>query len=142
MAFCNYEYYKNEYLGNLIAEADFPRLAMRASEKLNTITYGRLHIVGEHIKFIEGCIDTFLDEWTEEKIRKCTCAIADHLYDVEMANNAMRQAGAVGVKSVSSGSESISFSDVTVNSMQNLNSEIYQIGKEYLTSTGLLYAGW
>lgn len=142
MSFCNFEFYKNEYLGNQIAEADFPRLAMRASEKLNTITYGRLHVVGEHIKFIEGCIDTFLDEWTEEKIRKCTCAIAEKLNDVEIAKNAMRQAGGVGVKSISSGSESISFDDVAVNSEKNLNSEIYDIGKEYLTSTGLLYAGW
>lgn len=60
--------------------------------------------------------------------------------DVEMANNAMRQAGGVGVKSISSGSESISFSDVV--SPKDLNNEIYAIGKEYLTSTGLLYAGW
>lgn len=140
MAFCDYEFYKNEYLGNLITEAEFPRLAMRASERLNYITYGRLHIVGEHIKFVEGCIDTFVDEWTEEKIKKCTCAIAEKINDVDMANQAMRQAGGVGVKSVSSGSESISFSDVV--SPKDLNNEIYAIGKEYLTSTGLLYAGW
>lgn len=142
MAFCNFEYYKTKYMGNQIAEADFPRLAMRASEKLNYITYGRLHVVGDHIKFVEGCIDTFVDEWTEEKIKNCTCAIAEKLNDVEIAKNAMRQAGGVGVKSISSGSESISFDDVAVNSEKNLNSEIYDIGKEYLTSTGLLYAGW
>lgn len=140
MAFCDYEFYKSEYLGNLITEADFPRLAMRASERLNYITYGRLHIVGEHIKFVEGCINTFVDEWTEDKIKKCTCAIAEKLNDVDMANQAMRQAGGVGVKSISSGSESISFSDVV--SPKDLNNEIYAIGKEYLTSTGLLYAGW
>lgn len=142
MAFCNYEFYKNEYLGNLIAEEDFPRLAMRATQKLNLITYGRLYVTEDGIKFCEGIIDVLLDDETQDKIKKCMCALAELLSDVDMANNAMRQAGAVGVKSVSSGSESISFSDVAVNSSKNLNSEIYQIGKEYLTSTGLLYAGW
>ena len=29
MAYCDYDFYTNKYLGNVITEADFPRLAER-----------------------------------------------------------------------------------------------------------------
>lgn len=41
MIYADFEYYKTQYIGNLIAEADFPRLAKRASEFLDYYTLGR-----------------------------------------------------------------------------------------------------
>ena len=41
MAYADYEYYKDTYLGTAIKEADFPRLALRASSFLDYYTQGR-----------------------------------------------------------------------------------------------------
>lgn len=49
MAYCDYDFYKNEYLGNVVAEVDFPRLAERASEKIDMLTFERIEEVDGRI---------------------------------------------------------------------------------------------
>ena len=41
MAYADYEYYKNTYLGTAIKEDDFPRLSLRASSFLDYYTQGK-----------------------------------------------------------------------------------------------------
>lgn len=41
MAYADFEYYQNTYLGTSILEADFPRLSLRASSFLDYYTQGR-----------------------------------------------------------------------------------------------------
>ena len=41
MIYADYEFYKTEYFGVAISEADFPRLARRASSYIDYITMGR-----------------------------------------------------------------------------------------------------
>ena len=125
MAYCNYDYYANEYMGNVIAEADFPRLAEKASAKLDVITFNRL-------------VDEIPTEY-EKKVKDATCAIAEQIADAELSAQSIRNSGGGIVASVSSGSESISFRQ---NQPTNeLNKTYYTIAQEYLTGTGLLYAG-
>ena len=42
MAYTDFEFYTTTYHGNVVPEADFPRLADRASDFLDVITFERL----------------------------------------------------------------------------------------------------
>lgn len=109
MAYADYKFYIESF-GNVVPEADFPRLSERASDFIDLITHGRL---------VNG-LPT--NEYFQKRIKKAVCSLAEILYQIELAEkNAVNQASAnltdtnVGnistgvVTSVSSGSESISY---------------------------------
>lgn len=129
MAYVDYEFYTTKYYGNVIAEKDFPRLSERASDKIDTLTFGRL-----------GNFPT--DEDVIVKVKKCVCALAEQIADIELSKNMQRQSGGSNVASVSSGSESISFrADASIGSVEQ-NQAFMMTAREYLSGTGLLYAGF
>lgn len=129
MAYCDYTFYKSEYLGNVITETDFPRLIERASEKLDALTFDRL---------TDGLPD---DTRTAKRIKKAVCALAEKIADFELADATLRNNGGLAVSSVSSGSESIHYASNAVVSEKDQNKELYNTVREYLSDTGLLYAG-
>lgn len=147
MAYCDFEYYKNTYFGNLIKEIDFPRLAKRASDKIDAFTFGHLHITSEGIiKYTWENSREFnvedISESVQNKVKDACCALAEKIADIEIANQTIRSAGGAGISSVSSGSESISFGNsVAVVSNSEIQKACYSIVREYLAGTGLLYAG-
>nr|DAG64453.1 MAG TPA: Head Tail Connector Protein [Caudoviricetes sp.] len=109
MAYADYKFY-TESFDNVVPEADFSRLAERASEFVDTMTFDRL---------VDG-LPT--NERSQKRIKKAVCSLAELMYQIELAEkNATNQASAnltdtnVGnisagvVTSVSSGSESISY---------------------------------
>lgn len=110
MAYADYKFY-TESLGNVVPEADFPRLAERASDFVDTMTFDRL---------VDG-LPT--NERSQKRIKKAVCSLAELMYQIELAEkNAINSAvsgmsTAIGsggsttgvVTSVSSGSESISY---------------------------------
>ena len=110
MAYADYEFYTTSCFGSVVPETDFPRLAERASDFVNTMTFDRL---------VDG-LPT--NERSQKRIKKAVCSLAELMYQIELAEkNAINQASAnvtdinVGnistgvVTSVSSGSESISY---------------------------------
>lgn len=64
MTYADYSYYTGEYLGNVVPETDFPRLAKRASEYLDYITDGNIAA-------------------TTDKVSLACCAVAEALYQGE-----------------------------------------------------------
>lgn len=109
MAYADYKFY-TESFGNVVPEADFPRVAERASDFVDLMTSDRL---------VDG-LPT--NERAQNRIKKAVCSLAELMYQIELAEkNAISQASAgatdmnVGrkstgvVTSVSSGSESISY---------------------------------
>ena len=60
MAYVDYQFYKETYLGSAVPEADFDRLAQRASEYLDWITRGKA-----------------ADMASDENIMKAACAVAE-----------------------------------------------------------------
>lgn len=109
MAYADYKFY-TESFGNVVPEADFPRLAERASDFVDLMTFDRL---------VNGLPTS---ERAQKRIKKAVCSLAGLMYQIELAEkNAINQASAnvtdinVGnistgiVTSVSSGSESISY---------------------------------
>ena len=110
MAYVDYEFYTISYFGSVVPEADFPRLAERASEFVDTMTFDRL---------VDGLPE---NERSQKRIKKAVCSLAETMYQIELAEkNAINQASvnvtdtnaggkSTGiVTSVSSGSESISY---------------------------------
>lgn len=110
MAYADYEFYTTSYFGSAVPETDFPRLAERASDFVDTMTFDRL---------VDGLPK---DERSQKRIKKAVCSLAELMYQIELAEkNAINQASAsvtdmnagdisTGiVTSVSSGSESISY---------------------------------
>jgi len=155
MAYVDYTFYKDKYYGTAITtQGDFDRLADRASDKLDTMTFDRL---------VPGLP---ADERAAMKVKKAVCAVADKLQEIEQAEK-MAQAGGYGtdefgnivgniVTSKTAGAESISFSATSsvksavlsaAGDTQVQNRLCYDTAKEYLTGVTddcgvlLLYAG-
>ena len=110
MAYADYDFYTESYYGNVVPEADFDRLAARASDFIDTLTFDNL---------VDGLP---ADKRSQKRIKKAVCSLAELMYQIELAEkNAINQASAnltdtnVGnistgiVTSISSGSESISY---------------------------------
>nr|DAE45265.1 MAG TPA: Head Tail Connector Protein [Caudoviricetes sp.] len=110
MAYADYKFY-TESFGNVVPEADFPRLAERASDFVDLMTSDRL---------VDG-LPT--NERSQKRIKKAVCSLAEKMYQIELAEKNATNAAASGtstttgsggsttgmVTSVSSGSESISY---------------------------------
>ena len=111
MAYADYEFYTTSYFGSVVPEADFPRLAERASDFVDTMTFDRL---------MDGLP---VNERSQKRIKKAVCSLAELMYQIELAEKNATNAAASGtsttigsggsttgiVASVSSGSESISY---------------------------------
>lgn len=100
MAYADYEFYKNEYYGNTIAESDFPKWADKASRQIDVYTFRRL-------------LSAYpVDEYTDRQIKLCVCDLAQKIMETDkyLKASALNEEGhASVVKSVSAGSESITY---------------------------------
>lgn len=113
MAYANYDFYTESYYGNVVPEADFPRVAERASDFVDLMTSDRL---------VDG-LPT--NKRSQKRIKKAVCSLAEKMYQIELAERNATNAAASGVSttigsggsttgivtSVSSGSESISYAN-------------------------------
>lgn len=110
MAYADYDFYTTSYFDSVVPETDFPRLAERASDFVDIMTFDRL---------VDGLPK---NKRSQKRIKKAVCSLAEIMYQIELAEkNAISQASAnvtdtntggksTGiVTSVSSGSESISY---------------------------------
>lgn len=110
MAYADYKFY-TESFGNVVPEADFPRLAERASDFVDLMTSDRL---------VDG-LPT--NGRSQKRIKKAVCSLAEKMYQIELAEKNATNAAVSGtstaigsggsttgiVTSISSGSESISY---------------------------------
>ena len=117
MIYADYQYYKEQFCGNLIPQERFEYLSARASEYIDWQTFGRLE---------SGAPDEYSD-----KVKKCCCALAESGFQSESAQNG-------NISSEKVGSYSVTFS---VKSDDERNAEKSRIISRYLGNTGLLYRG-
>ena len=73
MAYADYEFYTTSYFGSVVPETDFPRLAERASNFVDTMTFDRL---------VDG-LPT--NERSQKRIKKAVCSLAELMYQLELA---------------------------------------------------------
>lgn len=104
MAYADFTFYTDNFYGDTLTETDAEKWLELASDELDAITFGRL-------------TSAFPTENSHVvKIKKAVCAIADALYKVDIQRRAVSaQQTADGtyrgaIASISSGSESISYS--------------------------------
>ena len=134
MALTTYEFYTKTYYGDTIDESSFPKWESRAEDKLNSITSG--NITAEAI------------EEYDLQIEKAVCALADLLYEIDKATKLSIAKDESNVKSRSSGNESITYAEADTLVTKVLSDKraqerlMYDTVAEYLTGTGLLYAGY
>ena len=142
MAYTDFEFYATTYHGNVVPEADFPRIADRASDFLDVITFDRL---------VDGLPS---DERAVIKVQKAVCYVADKLYELELAEKQALSAAAGGtsssgaggatsgvITSRSAGSESISYASPSemANGAKTW-SAIYQAAGDETLTNNLLYS--
>lgn len=133
MGYTTFEFYKNSYYGDSVEKSLFTKWEDKASMKLDQLTYGNIN-------------DDTRTEF-DERIQKATCALVDLLYQIDYKTTHANDAQAGNVKSMSSGGQSISFGsnetlvDKVLNDKIAQNRLCYDTICEYLSGTGLLYAG-
>ena len=142
MAYTDFEFYATTYHGNVVPEADFPRIADRASDFLDVITFDRL---------VDGLPS---DERSDTKVQKAVCAVSDKLYELELAEKQALSAaagkssssgsgGATSgvITSRSAGSESISYASPSemANGAKTW-SAVYQAAGDEEATNNLLYS--
>lgn len=120
MAYADYTYYTDTYLGTAIAAADFPRLAQDASAEIDRMTFGRAAPI----------VEANADADMIEAIQMATCAVAEALQQ-----NA--QGGADSVTSERVGSYAVTYARPTSHQRTLLDA-----AARWLANTGLLYRGF
>lgn len=131
MAYADYAFYKNVYIGNVSTEEEFPRIAERASEIIDVLTCNR--ITNELINN---------DEELANKIKKANCALADqiHFDELSISNNSNGN-----ISSIKAGEETVTYNKNNSSSFleqkESYMSALTIISK-YLIGTNLLYFGF
>ncbi|MDR2426484.1 MAG: hypothetical protein LBD46_04820 [Endomicrobium sp.] len=124
-AYIDENFYNNVYMGNPIPSADFARVALRASEDVNAMTYGRIERHG--FGNFSASIQT--------QIKMATSALAEARYAYFKLT-----AGSGGALKTSESVPDYSYT-IDKESIQKINFEAYGRARSYLYPTNLLYAG-
>jgi len=125
--YADYTFYINTYLGISIALADFPRLATRASEIIDRLTYRRTAAIIE--------AETESDLITAIKL--ATCAVADEYQKTEQR---AAEGGGV-IASERQGQYAVSYVEAQ-DAKLSADARYLNAAKLYLGQITLLYAGF
>ena len=149
MAYADHNFYTERYYGDVLTPEAADRYLDRASDLLDTLTFGRLAFA----------FPTF--EPFALKVRKAVCAVAEAMYRIDEERKAAASTQAEdgsyrgAVKSISSGRESISFASgesgsayaAAAKSEEARDALLRDIAVQYLANisdangVNLLYAG-
>ena len=138
MAYADYDYYINTYLGTSIQEADFPRMALRASSFLDYYTQGRA-----------------IHNANLDALKMACCAVAEQYQSIDAANalaqkslsTSLESSSAWELQSQTVGNWSKSYrssgesAQAAVESAKLAQAMLSSIAQQYLAGTGLLYRG-
>lgn len=126
--YVTYEYYTDTFGGTAISSENFTLFERKARVSLDNFTFNR-------IKDDETLID--------DTIKECICTMMDKAYSIEQ-ETAATDGKVISSESVDGHSMSYAISDSQKNEIDQSNItkvKLYNIAKEYLWSTGLLYRG-
>lgn len=140
--YADYTYYTDSFLGTAITAADFPRLALRASDFIDYYTHGKSKTFSADADLVDP-------------LAKACCAIAEQMQADEQAKAVAAKAASAAlaatggeVKSETVGSWSQSYTTSAdyakqsqVEAVKNARLGYAAIATEYLANTGLLYRG-
>lgn len=117
-AYVDFNFYSGVYLGTAIAQADFPRLALRASEIVDELTFSQVAAI------VTAGTDTALIA----KIKMATCAVADEIFSAEASGGSIA-------------SERVGGLSVTYHNPRTAEKRYQLAVKRYLWDDELMYGG-
>lgn len=118
--YASFDYYKGSYLGTLIPEQDYPRVALRAEQYLDYYTMCKSRENAE------------LDA-----VKMAACALAEKYYEMERLKDVSeKQSESVGSYSVTYRPAYLASEDA-----KRIQQELPAVVRMYLSGTGLLYRG-
>jgi hypothetical protein len=117
--YADYTYYTTTYLGTVIAEADFPKLALQASQVIDRVTFQRA----------ASQTDTDI----VDKIAMAMCAVAEELQNQHSTTD--------GITSESQGQYSVAYG-VNSSRAKSNQSKLEQAARLWLDGTFLMFAGF
>lgn len=128
--YADYEFYTSEYLlgkAPTVPEESFPYWEREARMQIDSYTFGRIESLPE----------------LPEKVRLCTCAVAEVLYQAGKAKSEQQESGLAGPLASwsndgQSGTVDLSSSAVTETGKRQ---EVQRLIVQHLSSTGLIYRG-
>lgn len=119
--YATYQYYTDEYYGNVISNEDWNRYATRASDYINYITGGKAAVYDD----------------VNNLLAKACCAVADQIAVSEAISSSMSVAG---LASETVGSHSVTYRSET-EIQASMQAGMLNAAQTYLFQTGLLYRG-
>lgn len=136
MAYADYEYYTDTYLGTAIQEADFPRLSLRASSFLDYYTQGRAAQNPELDALKMACCAVA----EQYQYIDTAQALAQKSLSASLESDGELQSQTVGSwsKTYRSGGDS---AQQALSSVQTAQAALGSVVQQYLAGTGLLYRG-
>lgn len=136
MAYADYQYYKNTYLGTAIQETDFPRLTLRASSFLDYYTQGRA-AKNPDLEALKMACCAIAEQYQYIDTAK---ALAQKSLSASLESGGELQSQTVGSwsKTYRSGGDS---AQQALSSVQSAQAALTEIAQQYLGTTGLLYRG-
>lgn len=121
--YADWEFYSTIYLGTAITQAAFPALALRASVKIDQMTFDRAAAIYEAAE----------DTETITKIKLATCAVAE---EIQKQTEDLRVVASERVGNFSQ-------NYVVTKDMELSNDDrLMKEAKVYLGNTGLMFAGF
>lgn len=120
MAYANYDYYRDEYHGSKITEADYAQLSLQADAYIDALTFCRLR---------DGAAVT---KW----VQLAACAVADAI-----ARYAVTDADANNLKSESTDGYSVSYKDEQQLAVEKMDAMYNAAGLYLPPSDPLRYRG-
>lgn len=123
MSYAGYDFYRNTYLGKLIEDSEvFARLAKRASEHLDFLTFHRLN-----------------QSEVDESVRLATCSMAEVLFWEEKRKT---EHDGREVSSESNDGYSVTFADTNASDAGLITKrDLYLAAYKYLSGSGLMDFG-
>ena len=137
MAYADYTFYSTEWLGTAIAEADFPRLALRASDFIDYYTRGKAAASDATTALAKACCAIAEQMQEDEKLR----ALAARSVDAALDGNGEVKSETVGSWSKTYATASDYAGNADKTGATALRAQYARIADEYLVNTGLLYRG-
>lgn len=127
--YADFSFYQSHYYNSITTEADFNRLATRASDYIDYLTAGKAAGYTAETAPAAGL----------DALKKCCCELADQFQVIENANDYARSGdGKIASETVGSHSRSFrSGADIVTEQQEQLR----RIARQYLSRTGLLYGG-
>lgn len=131
MAYVDYTYYTETFGSATIPESDFNKYERRARVSLDNFTFDR-------IKNDETLID--------DTVRDCMCEMMEKAFNAEQENDMTNDGTGKLVASETTDNHSVTYaiSDLQKNEIDQsriTKIKLYNIAKDYLWNTGLLYRG-